>query len=98
LTCATRLPRYVAQSHPAGGLVPARVLSPLVKEHRLALDLNAQGTANLGIARQVTLSGKTVSNYVSNILSKLQVVARAEAVVRAREAGTGIVTDCDTSR
>jgi len=30
-----------------------------------------------------------VQNYVSNIFSKLQVVDRAQAVIRAREAGLG---------
>jgi DNA-binding NarL/FixJ family response regulator len=30
-----------------------------------------------------------VQNYVSSILSKLQVVDRSEAIVRAREAGLG---------
>jgi len=35
----------------------------------------------------LTLSEKTVRNYVSNICAKLQVVDRAEAILRAREAG-----------
>ncbi|HEX6477746.1 MAG TPA: LuxR C-terminal-related transcriptional regulator [Ktedonobacteraceae bacterium] len=35
------------------------------------------------------LSPKTVSNHVSNIFSKLQVVDRAQAVLRARQAGLG---------
>ncbi len=35
------------------------------------------------------LSVKTVQNYVSSSLSKLQVADRAEAIVRAREAGLG---------
>jgi DNA-binding NarL/FixJ family response regulator len=35
------------------------------------------------------LSPKTVANYVSNILHKLQVADRKEAAVRAREAGLG---------
>jgi DNA-binding NarL/FixJ family response regulator len=37
----------------------------------------------------VSLSLKTVTNYVSNIFSKLQVVDRAHAILRAKEAGLG---------
>ncbi len=36
---------------------------------------------------ELVLSEKTVRNHVSNILSKLQVADRAQAIVRAREAG-----------
>jgi DNA-binding NarL/FixJ family response regulator len=35
------------------------------------------------------LSPKTIRNHVSNIFTKLQVADRAEAIVRAREAGLG---------
>ena len=35
------------------------------------------------------LSMKTVRNYVSSILSKLQVADRSQAIVRGREAGLG---------
>jgi DNA-binding CsgD family transcriptional regulator len=37
----------------------------------------------------LALSLKTVQNHISNIFSKLQVVDRAQAIVRAREAGLG---------
>lgn len=53
------------------------------------LDLIAQGQNNLAIANKLSLSVKTVQNYVSNILNKLQVTDRAQAIVRAREAGLG---------
>ena len=36
-----------------------------------------------------SLSPKTVANYVSNILHKLQVADRKEAALRARGAGLG---------
>jgi DNA-binding NarL/FixJ family response regulator len=39
------------------------------------------------IANQLSLSTKTVGNYVSNIFTKLQVADRAQAIIRAREAG-----------
>jgi DNA-binding NarL/FixJ family response regulator len=35
------------------------------------------------------ISTKTVGNYVSNIFAKLQVADRAQAIIRAREAGLG---------
>jgi DNA-binding NarL/FixJ family response regulator len=51
--------------------------------------LIAQGHSNEEIAKQFVLSLKTVRNHVSNIFSKLQVADRAQAVLRAREAGMG---------
>ncbi len=53
------------------------------------LHLMARGTSNAEIARLLSLSSKTVANYVSNILQKLQAADREEAIVRAREAGLG---------
>jgi DNA-binding NarL/FixJ family response regulator len=53
------------------------------------LDLIAQGHNNMIIANKLSLSIKTVQNYVSSILTKLQVADRAQAIVRAREAGFG---------
>jgi len=53
------------------------------------LDLIAQGHNNAAIANRLSLSIKTVQNYVSSILTKLQVADRSQAIVRAREAGLG---------
>ena len=53
------------------------------------LDLIAQGHNNLVISNKLFLSIKTVQNYVSSILTKLQVADRSQAIVRAREAGMG---------
>jgi DNA-binding NarL/FixJ family response regulator len=53
------------------------------------LELIAQGYKNPELAEQLVLSPKTVRNHVSNILSKLQVADRAEAILRARAAGRG---------
>ena len=53
------------------------------------LELIARGHNNLVIANKLSLSIKTVQNYVSSILTKLQVADRAQAIVRAREAGFG---------
>jgi DNA-binding NarL/FixJ family response regulator len=61
----------------------------LTDRERLILDLIAQGRNNTEIATRLVLSPKTVRNHISNILSKLQVADRAQAIVRAREAGLG---------
>jgi DNA-binding NarL/FixJ family response regulator len=56
------------------------------REHEV-LQLIARGRNNSDIAETLVISLKTVRNHVSNIFSKLQVADRAEAIVRAREAG-----------
>lgn len=58
------------------------------REHEI-LDLLAQGQPNQSIASRLAISEKTVRNHVSNIFTKLAVADRAQAVVRAREAGLG---------
>jgi DNA-binding NarL/FixJ family response regulator len=45
--------------------------------------------SNSDITRRLVVSPKTVRNHISNIFSKLQVADRAQAIVRAREAGLG---------
>ena len=59
----------------------------LTEREREILHLIAQGESNVVIAKRLTLSLKTVQNHVSNIFSKLQVADRAQAIVRARNAG-----------
>jgi DNA-binding NarL/FixJ family response regulator len=61
----------------------------LTSREREILHLIAQGQSNTAIAQRLVLSLKTVQNHVSNIFSKLQVADRAQAIVRAREAGLG---------
>ena len=53
------------------------------------LDLIARGRSNTEIASQLYVSAKTVRNHISSIFTKLQVADRAQAIVRAREAGPG---------
>ncbi|MFN8595819.1 MAG: LuxR C-terminal-related transcriptional regulator [Anaerolineae bacterium] len=48
--------------------------------------MSAQGRNNGTIATRLALNVKMVQNYVSSILSKLQVADQAQAIVRAREA------------
>jgi DNA-binding NarL/FixJ family response regulator len=61
-------------------------LSPRERE---VLDLIAGGLTNAAIAGRLGLSAKTVGNHTSAIFAKLQVAGRAEAIIRAREAGLG---------
>ncbi len=61
----------------------------LAEREREVLDLMARGLSNAETARRLFLSEKTVRNYVSSIFSKLMVRDRAEAIIRAREAGLG---------
>jgi DNA-binding NarL/FixJ family response regulator len=61
----------------------------LTSREREILELIAAGHPNLAIAQRLNLSEKTVRNYVSNILTKLRVPRRSEAIVHAREAGLG---------
>lgn len=58
------------------------------REHEV-LTLIADGRNNADIARVLGISGKTVRNHASNIFTKLQVVDRAHAIIRARAAGLG---------
>jgi DNA-binding NarL/FixJ family response regulator len=67
--------------------VPTDIFPELTESERNVLRLMAQGTSNEAIAHQLSLSSKTVRNYVSNIFSKLQVADRAQAIVKARDAG-----------
>ena len=60
----------------------------LSAREREILTLMAQGyTRNDQLAEHLVLSSKTVRNYVSSILGKLQVVDRAQAILRAKNAG-----------
>jgi DNA-binding NarL/FixJ family response regulator len=68
---------------------PQRAFPELTEREEEILSLVAQGKSNREIARQLFVSLKTVRNHVSNILLKLQVADRAQAVIRARDAGMG---------
>ena len=84
---AERLIHYFAALRP-----PAADLAfpELTEREREILHLIAQGHNNVAIAERLFVSTKTVQNHVSNIFSKLQVADRAQAIVRAREAGLGL--------
>ena len=58
------------------------------REHDV-LRLLAGGADNTAVSRRLGVSGKTVRNYVSAIITKLQVSDRTAAVIKARDAGLG---------
>lgn len=66
-----------------------RAFPDLTDREREILDLVARGASNGQIALRLDLAPKTVRNHVANICNKLQVLDRAQAALRAREAGLG---------
>lgn len=69
--------------------IPKEVFPELTNREREILTLISHGQSNAAIAEQLTISVKTVRNHVSNIFNKLQVADRAQAAIRARDAGLG---------
>jgi DNA-binding NarL/FixJ family response regulator len=61
----------------------------LTDREREVLELLANGHTNAEIGRSLAISTKTVRNHLSNVFVKLQVSDRAQAIIRAREAGLG---------
>jgi DNA-binding NarL/FixJ family response regulator len=83
---AKRLINYFAAPRPS---VPVDAFPELTEREKEILALVAQHQTNPEIARRLHLSPKTIRNHVSNVFTKLQVADRAEAIIRAREAGMG---------
>jgi DNA-binding NarL/FixJ family response regulator len=81
---AQRLLDFFAAPRPTAPILPE-----LTDREREILTLIVQGHTNQSIANRLVLSLKTVQNHVSNTFSKLQVVDRTQAILRAREAGLG---------
>ncbi|MDL1896390.1 response regulator transcription factor [Anaerolineae bacterium CFX7] len=86
---AKRLVNYFNDVRGMKHLAPPRAFPELTEREAQVLDLIARGYNNTEIAEKLLLSTKTVSNHISNIFSKLQVADRAQAIVRARQAGLG---------
>ena len=83
---ARRLMGFFSAPKPAG---PSEAFPELTAREAELLDLIARGLSNAEIAKRLYVSQKTVRNHVSNIFLKLQVADRAQAIVKAREAGLG---------
>ena len=101
----TRSPRRCARSSAAGrhsargwptGLLrltgPAQTptaFPQLTRREVEVLELLAGGMGNQEMARRLWLSPKMVRNHVANIVAKLEVNDRYQAIVMARDAGLG---------
>ena len=68
---------------------PAGSFAELTAREAEVLELIARGLDNPVIAAQLGVSAKTLRNHITNIFSKLDVTSRAQAIVRARDAGLG---------
>jgi DNA-binding NarL/FixJ family response regulator len=81
----------------AGFFATASAAAPAAEEpfpdlsdrERSVLHMLAAGRSNDDIAGELYVSNKTVRNTVSSIYAKLHAAGRAEAIVKAREAGYG---------
>jgi len=84
---ARRLNGYFSAITPSAATL---AFPQLTEREREVLALIAAGLGNKEIAHQLSLSPKTIRNRVSCIFNKLQVADRAQAIVRAREAGLAV--------
>jgi DNA-binding NarL/FixJ family response regulator len=62
----------------------------LTDREREILDDVAAGLTSTEIGAKLDLSPKTVANNITAILGKLHVTHRAEAIIKARDAGLGL--------
>ncbi len=86
---AQRVLRFFAAPPPAA----ADPFPELTAREREILGLLAAAMPNSTIATRLGLSPKTVANHLSSIFTKLQVADRAQAILRARDAGLGVRQD-----
>ncbi len=63
--------------------VPAPEASPLTRREKDILQLVAQGSSNRDISTTLSIAEGTVKNHLHNILEKLHLQSRAQAVARA---------------
>jgi len=84
--------RYIPR-HIAARLADRLMRSDLTARELQTLELLAQGSTNKQIAGVLGISDNTVRNHVNNIMEKLQVTDRTEAVATALRSGVLSGTD-----
>jgi len=67
--------------------LPKETFPELTPREMEVLHLIAQGANNNRIAAELVITDKTVRNHITSIFGKLQVADRAQAIVKARDAG-----------
>lgn len=84
-------PRFLEEirSFLGDGPAAAAEFPELTAREREVLEQVARGLSNQEIADYLGISPKTVRNQVSALFDKLGVSSRAQAIVKAREAGLG---------
>jgi DNA-binding NarL/FixJ family response regulator len=82
---AARVLDHFATGASSAAVASTEEFPMLTARERDVLQLLARGQSNPQIAARLGLSRKTTSNYVSSILTKLQVSNRIEAAERARQ-------------
>lgn len=83
--------RTIVVSHGTGiGAEPLG--APLTPREHEVLRLMANGLRNADIARRLCVSIKTVEHHVTNVLVKLGVQSRTQAIIKAREHGLVFAT------
>ncbi len=85
--CFAEIHEFLQTHHHAAA--PSTAFPNLTSGEREVLELLAHGLDNLQISAHLGLSEKTVRNKVSFVFAKLDASTRAQAIVRAREAGFG---------
>jgi DNA-binding NarL/FixJ family response regulator len=80
---------YVLDLFASAPSAATRAFPDLTGREREILEKLADGSSNGQIAHRLGLSPKTVRNHVASICNKLQVLDRAQAALKAREAGLG---------
>lgn len=84
---ANHIIQWFVQSAEQSAEETAVKLPALTTREREVLELLAVGLDNSVIAERLTVTSKTVRNYVSHLLKKLEVKDRLEAAEKARQAG-----------
>lgn len=79
----TEFSRLAAQPTPLASILP----EPLTERERDVLAAITEGLSNREIALRLSITEGTVKNHVSNLLAKLDVRDRTQALIRARELG-----------
>lgn len=67
--------------------LPAESFPELTERERQILTMMVQNYTTQGIADVLVLSVKTVRNHISNIVTKLEVADRTQAILRAKDVG-----------